>query len=105
MRFDKKDWKILYELDKDSRQTYSQLSKKIQLSQEAVRYRINLLIKTKVIQKFFTVINSSKLGFAYYKILLKLHNSNEIKIQSLIEYLSKDKDICWLASLDGNYDI
>lgn len=105
MKLDKRDWKILYELDKNSRQTYSQLAKKIQLSQEAVRYRINQLTKDKIIQKFFTVIDSSKLGFAYYKILLKLHNSNEKKIQSLIEYLSKDKNICWLASLDGNYDI
>jgi len=105
MKLDKKDWKILYELDKNSRQTYSQLAKRIQLSQEAVRYRINQLTKNKIIQKFFTVIDSSKLGFAYYKILLKLHNSNESKIQSLIEYLSKDKNICWLSSLDGNYDI
>jgi len=105
MKLDKKDWKILYELDRNSRQTYSQLAKKIQLSQEAVRYRINQLTKNKVIQKFFTVIDSSKLGFAYYKILLKLHNSDERKIQSLIDYLYKDKNICWLVSLDGNYDI
>jgi len=105
MKLDKKDWKILAELDKNSRQTYSQLAKKIQLSQEAARYRINQLTKDKIIQKFFTVIDSSKLGFAYYKILLKLHNSNEKKIQSLIDHLSKDKNICWLASLDGNYDI
>jgi len=105
MKLDKKNWKILAELDKNSRQTYSQLAKKIQLSQEAVRYRINQLTKDKIIQKFFTIIDSSKLVFVYYKILLKLHNSNERKIQSLIEYLSKDKNICWLASLDGNYDV
>lgn len=105
VKLDKKDMKILYELDKNARQSYSQLAKKVQLSQEAIRYRINQLIKQEVIQKFFTIIDSSKLGFVFYKILLKLHNVNESRVEELIDYLSKNKNICWLATLDGNYDI
>ena len=56
MKLDKKDFKLLYELDKNSRLSYSQLSKRVRLSQESVRYRISRLVKDRIINKFFTVI-------------------------------------------------
>ncbi|MBI2105525.1 AsnC family transcriptional regulator [Candidatus Woesearchaeota archaeon] len=105
MKLDKKDFKILYELDNNARIPYSKLSKKIGLSQESVRYRINKLVKEEIIRKFFTVIDISKLGFTFYKILLKLHNINEKKMEEITDYLSKNKDVVWLVSLDGNFDI
>jgi DNA-binding Lrp family transcriptional regulator len=105
MKLDKKDFKLLYELDKNSRLSYSQLSKKVKLSQESVRYRINKLIREGVINKFFTVIDISKLGFTFYKILIKLHNVNEEKMKKIIDSLSKKEKVVWLTSLDGGYDI
>ena len=105
MKLDRKDFKLLYELDKNSRLSYSQLSKKVGLSQESIRYRINKLVKGGVINKFFTVIDISKLGFTFYKILLKLHNVNEEKIKRIIDFLCKEGNVVWLTSLEGSYDI
>lgn len=105
MRIDKTDHKILFELDSDARQSYAKLAKKVRLSQESVRYRVNRLVQNEVIHKFFTVIDGSKLGFAMYKILLKLQNINERKLQEVIDYFRQHKQVVWLATLDGSYDI
>ncbi len=105
MKLDKKDLKLIYELDRNARIPYSQLAKKVGLSQESVRYRVNKLIKEEVIKKFFTVIDISKIGFTFYKILLKLHNVDETKVSNMINWLSQKKEIVWLTTLDGNYDI
>ena len=105
MNLDKKDKTLLYNLDINARESYTKLAKKVQISQESVRYRINRLVKEGLIQKFFTVIDASKLGFAFYKVLLKLHNVNEKKQHDIINYLLTDNSVVWLVTFDGNYDI
>ena len=96
LKLDVKDRKILYELDKNSRQSYSSLAKKVGLSQEAVRYRVNSLVGNKAISKFFTVVNVSMLGLTFYKILLKFHNINEKKKEDIINYLIKQDFVAWI---------
>jgi len=71
---DTKDRKILYELDLNSRQSFSRLAKKVGLSKDAVRYRITSLEEQGVIQRFHTVINVSKLGFISFRIYMKFYN-------------------------------
>ena len=105
LKLDVKDRKILYELDKNSRQSYSSLAKKVGLSQEAVRYRVNGLVENKVILKFFTAINISMLGLTFYKILIKFHNINEKKKEDIINYLIKQDFVAWIADTDGAYDL
>ena len=105
IKLDLKDKKILYELDKNSRISYAQLSKKVSLSQESVRYRVNRLIQNKVIFKFFTKVDVSKLGLTFYKILIKFHNINEQKKEEIINYLVKQPIVNWAVATDGSYDI
>ncbi len=105
MKLDKKNLKIIYELDKNARIPYSRLSRKVGLSQESVRYRVNRLVKENVINKFLTILDISKLGFTFYKILLKLHNVNEDKIRTIIKGLSQKKEVVWLTTLNGNFDV
>jgi len=73
---DKKDKKILYYLDFDSRQTLSQLAKKVGLSKQVIDYRIKSLVKRKIISQFYTVINISKMGYGQYKFYFKFQNVN-----------------------------
>ena len=40
---DLKDRKILYELDKNSRQSFADIAKKVRLSKEVVQYRVKRL--------------------------------------------------------------
>ena len=102
---DKKDRRLLYELTEDSRQSYARLARRVGLTQETVRYRINRLLAQGVIQKFLGVVNTSRLGFSYYQILLRLHNIDEDKKREIIAFLQDSPRVSWVADLEGNYDL
>lgn len=104
IKLDLKDKKILYELDINSRVSYSKLSKKIKLKKETIRYRIQNLIKNGVIVKFQTIIDSSKLGINYYKIFFKLQANINTRNQ-IIKYLSSNERVTWVGKVDGVYDL
>ncbi len=100
-----KDKKILYELDKNARASYSQIAKATKISQETVRYRINQLVKEGIIQKFLTILNTTKLGNSYYQVMLKLQNVNETRKNNIIKFLKENNKVAWIGNLEGNYDI
>jgi len=105
VKLDKKDRRILYELDCDARQSHAQLARKVGLRQETVRYRVRRLEQRGILQQGLTVVNTSKLGYAFYKILLRLHNVDQRKRKEIIEYLIADQQTAWVVDIDGSYDI
>jgi DNA-binding Lrp family transcriptional regulator len=104
-RLDVKDRKILYELDINARQSASEIGKKVGLSKQVVSYRINKLIQSKVIQKFYAVYDTSKLGFTTYKIFLRLQNVDIEKQKEINEYIKNHKNVQFFASCDGMFDL
>ena len=73
------DQKIMYELDLNARISASQLAKKLKKSKETVNFRINRLIKNEYIKGFYTVFNTSKLGWYYTKFYIKFKNKNQYR--------------------------
>jgi len=104
-KIDKLDRRLLYVLDQNSRQSYVALARKLRLTPETVRYRVNNLVEQGVIQNFLTVIDAGKLGNGYYKIFLKLHNVDEAGVQEIISDLVNKEAVNWVARVDGIYDI
>ena len=105
MKLDKKDKKILYELYKNSRLSYSEIAKKVKLSKETCIYRINNLIKNKIITNFATLIGLGNLGLFSHKIYFQLHGLTEEKKKSMISDLKSNKRINWIAECVGEYDL
>lgn len=102
---DKPNRRLLYELDKNARAPFSVLARQLKMPQETVRYRVARLVEAGVIQKFFTVVDSAKLGFAFYKVLLKLHSATEDVVQEAIHFLDQTRQLSWIVRLDGGYDL
>ncbi|MBS3116340.1 Lrp/AsnC family transcriptional regulator [Candidatus Woesearchaeota archaeon] len=102
---DVKDRKILYELDVNSRQTNSEIAKKVGLSKQVVGFRIKRLIKEKLISFFYSIIDISKLGFTVHKNFLRLQNLDKGKEKELIDFLVNHPNIVWVASCDGKFDL
>ena len=81
---DLKDRKILYELDVNARQSASGIGKKVGLIKQVVTYRINKLLDIGIIQKFYTILDTSKLGLTTYKIFLRLQKTNVTKQNDIL---------------------
>jgi Lrp/AsnC family transcriptional regulator, leucine-responsive regulatory protein len=102
---DLKDYKILYELDGNSRQSFNEIAKKVGLSKDSIIYRINKLKDAGIIKKFHTIIDVGKLGLISFRLYLKLQNTTPEKESEIINYLKKQKNIIWLVSIDGEYNL
>jgi Lrp/AsnC family transcriptional regulator for asnA, asnC and gidA len=104
-KIDLKDRKILFELDKNSRQPYSEIAKKVGLSKETCIYRINRLLSEKIITNFSTLIGLGNLGLFSHKIYFQLHGLTEEKKKELIFEFQKHKKINWVAESTGEFDL
>lgn len=99
------DRKTLSELDKDSRQAYSALAKKAKIKKDTVKYRIDKLLESGVIDGFYTVIDYSKLGFLLFRLYIQIDGIPETKKQELIQYLKNHKNVNLLFRITGIYNL
>ena len=104
-KLDVKDIKILAELDFDARQSNSKIGKKVGLSKEVVKYRIDRLIEKGVVLRFNTIINYFKLGIRKYKLYLRLTNVNKEKIEEIAQYFNEHKKTEWVVTTTGRWDM
>ena len=97
------DRKLLAELDKNSRQPVSNLAKKVRLSKQAVKKRLERLEQDKVILGYYAVIDVFKLQRLTGRLWIKLQGSyNE---DGIVDFALKMRDVGWVLKLDGAYDL
>lgn len=105
LKLDLRDKKILWELDRDSRQSLSEIAKKVGLSKESVYYRIRNLESRKIITGYSALISLAKLGLMHVKLLIKFQNTNPQMKQNVIGYLMGHGNTNWVAECKGSYDL
>ncbi len=105
IKLDRKNRKILYELDVDSRQPFKNIAKKVGLSKDAVIYRINKLQEAEIIKGFHTVIDNGKLGLIPFRLYLELQNTTPELEKEMIDFFKKQNEVIWLMSIDGEYSM
>ncbi|MBS3081811.1 Lrp/AsnC family transcriptional regulator [Candidatus Pacearchaeota archaeon] len=99
------DRRILFELDRNARQSTTQIGKKIRKSKQFVDYRINKLEELKVLKGYTSVIDYSKLGYLSMRVYFKFQNLSPEKQKEIEESLTKDKEVWWLVTLEGVWDV
>ena len=102
---DKKDKKILYELDKDSRKSFAQIGKVVGMNPLTVRYRVNKMVEKGIIQKFVTITNVTKLGRSMYKLQFRLQNADNEKTHKIMKFLENSPKVSWIGRFQGPYDL
>ena len=105
MDLDLLDKKIMYELDLNARASVTEIAKKVRASKETVNFRIKRLLKEGYIKGFYTVFNTAKLGYFYYKTFLKFHRTTPEIEKEIIEYVKSQKNCAYLGSCEGPYDL
>jgi len=102
---DKKDLQLLYLLDINGRMPYSELARKTKMSKQLVKYRITRLERDGIIKGYYTMIDTSRLGFTTFRVYLKLRNITETKKSVLLAYLHQQKQVWAIVLIAGNWDI
>jgi len=105
MEIDLKDKRILYELDKNARISYSEIAKKIRLSKNSVINRIKEMERKEIILGYNTLININTLGHTTYDIYLKFKGTSLEQEQRIIAELVKNKNIWLVAKVEGNINL
>jgi DNA-binding Lrp family transcriptional regulator len=102
---DWKDKKILRELDCNARQNFSKIAKNTRMSKQTIIYRINNLIKNKIIKEFITYIDVSSLGYTFYDIFFKLKYCSQEEESRIINSISDMPEVGWFISTRGEWNL
>lgn len=98
-----KDRKILYELDLDARQSDSEIAKRVGLTRDTVEYRINKLVERGYVKSFITILNPMKLGFDWYRTLVKFQGLSLEKESEIINWLMPR--VSYITRAEGQWDL
>ncbi len=102
---DIKDKKLLVELEMKARVTNASLAKKLKISKQAIKYRIEKLEKEKIIQGYNAIIDLNKLGKTIYVVYIKtIRISSQIEKQWFQE-IQKNKDVIGVGKNAGHWDM
>lgn len=102
---DKKDIEILKIISEDARISLSKIGGRLNISADAVAYRIKNMERSGVIKKFIPVINYSALGYSLYSLLLDINSLDEKKEKILKNFLESDKNILWAVKTIGKFNL
>ena len=105
MTIDLIDKKILYELDKNARTSFSELAKRVELGKNSVITRVKNLEKGEVILGYNTLININQLGYSTYDVYLKFVDTTPEKEKEIIDSMLKNKDVWFVSRVEGSINL
>ena len=105
IKLDKIDYKILAELDFNSRQPSSRIAKKLKLSRNIVDYRIKQLQEKGVILAFNAFIDPAKFDHISWKVYIRFQNLTTEKEKEMLDYLDKHPNVWWIIRCAGAFDL
>lgn len=105
IKIDKINKRIIFELDRDARQTANEIAKKIGISRDAVAYRTRQLEKNGYIQGYYTLIDPIKLGYKLIRLYLKFKNTTLDIEKEIAEFLVNEKSTLTVYDTEGNWDL
>ena len=104
-KLDLKDRKLLSSIEMDARTPLTQLAKKLKLSKQVVKYRMDRLQKENLIQSYYAVIDLNKLKQTIYVVYFKLANITSSIEQTWYNKLNSDKAVMGFSKNSGNFDL
>jgi len=102
MKLDSKDRKILFELSCNARQHNTTLGKKLGLKPDVLQYRIDRLVKERVITSFSAYLNFHKLGYIDFGLYIssKLDKKKEVEFMKKTE---QHKNVSYFSKVGGTH--
>jgi len=104
IELNQKDREILFHLSLNGRSNLAQLSKKTKLSKEVIHYRLKNLEKSGVIEGYYAVVNTYKIGKVFFRVYMKTINMTTRIEKKFIEFLKNHPKVTWVVEVDGDFD-
>jgi Lrp/AsnC family transcriptional regulator for asnA, asnC and gidA len=104
-KLDLKNRKILYHLDLNSRQSFSQIGKKVGLHKDVVAHRVKRLQEKGIIVRFNTIIDTLKLGYTCMRFYFKYQYITPEIVKEIIDHFVNFKRTQIVASPEGGFDL
>ncbi len=104
-KVDATDLKLLSALYANARESTVNLAKLVNLTPDAVQYRIKKLIEKQFILGYTAWFDAKKLGFNYYKIFIGFRNITKEKEREFIKFCTENDSIIFLNKVIGSWDI
>jgi DNA-binding Lrp family transcriptional regulator len=104
-KLDKKDFMILSEISNDCRISSLELSEKIKLSLDAVRYRLKNLEKNKIINGFTVYLDNELINQLRHKIMIQINGPNEEKENKIIGFARQFSNVVYSVKTFGAWDL
>jgi Lrp/AsnC family transcriptional regulator for asnA, asnC and gidA len=105
VKLDLKDRKILYELDKDSRQSFRKIGKKVGLSKDIVTGRVKKLQETGIIKRFYAYYDTLQLDLNLLRFYFKFQYVTPDIKKEIINHFMKNDYVKSVFSIEGSYNL
>jgi DNA-binding Lrp family transcriptional regulator len=105
IKLDEKDLKILELLSRNARAHILEIAKNVQLTPEAVSYRIKKLKSQGIIKNFRAVINISKLDQLWYYLMLQVEGLDPQAEKDIKGFFKEHKKIFFVDKLIGEWNL
>ncbi|HNT61108.1 MAG TPA: winged helix-turn-helix transcriptional regulator, partial [Candidatus Bilamarchaeaceae archaeon] len=102
-KLDKKDFRILHELDYNARMGLKELGKKVGLSPQTAKYRLDRLRREGVIKGSMAVVDFHRLGFYTYRVYLRLQKATEKEEKVIVDYFVAHPKTIWVVGARGRW--
>jgi len=100
---DKTDFKILKILSENSNIKISEISERLKIQRDTIKYRMNRLINSGIVESFHIYFNIHKLGYITH--VLKIAVSERTKMKEIIDYLKNHYLTNGVVELDGSWNL
>jgi DNA-binding Lrp family transcriptional regulator len=98
------DKKIIYELENNSRQSLSKISRTLKTSQQVVSYRLINLEKENIVKKHITIIDYCSLGYKNCLVGIKIKPTDVDNKNKLLTWLKNKKNVFYVCDCCEKYN-
>jgi DNA-binding Lrp family transcriptional regulator len=102
---DESDKKILAILSKEARTSLVDIAKELEMTPNAVRYRIKRMKEAKIIQGARIILDRNKIGFLSYKVLIKIDSFDDKEVKRFLAHVTEHPNIADIDLCLGDWNI
>jgi Lrp/AsnC family transcriptional regulator len=102
----KQDYReILFQLERDARNSLTDIGKKTGKSQQTTSYAVNSMEESGAIQDYYPLFDYTKFGFNGYLSLFRVNTFSREKIEELVQMFQENEMVAWVQRLAGGWDL